>query len=44
MAQPEDFPYTVKSSVEIVCVVGEYVRLKKAGVRYSGLSTGSGAN
>ena len=37
MAQPGDFAYTVKSSVDIVRVVGEYVRLKKAGVRYSGL-------
>ncbi len=38
MAQPGDFAYTVKTSTDIVRVVGEYVRLKKAsGSRYTGL-------
>jgi DNA primase len=32
-----DFAKQVKASVDIVHVVGEYVRLKKQGVRYSGL-------
>src|SRR5260221_1434701 len=38
MAQPGDFAYTVKTSVDIVRVVGEYVRLKRqSGSRYAGL-------
>ncbi len=38
MAQPGDFAYTVKTSVDIVRVVGEYVRLKRqSGSRYLGL-------
>jgi DNA primase len=32
-----DFVKHVKASVDIVNVIGEYVRLKKQGVRYSGL-------
>jgi DNA primase len=32
-----DFAKQVKASVDIVNIVGEYVRLKKQGVRYSGL-------
>lgn len=38
MAHPGDFAYTVKTSVDIVRVVGEQVRLKKSsGTRYMGL-------
>lgn len=37
MAQPGDFAYTVKTSVDIVRVIGDYVRLKKVGARYVGL-------
>src|SRR5947208_3409764 len=38
MAQPGDFAYTVKNSVDIVRAVGEYVRLKRSsGSRYVGL-------
>jgi DNA primase len=38
MAQPGDFAYTVKTSVDIVRVIGEYVRLKRAsGTSYKGL-------
>ena len=38
MAQPGDFAYTVKTSVDIIRVVGEYVRLKRqSGSRYIGL-------
>src|ERR1700693_3320050 len=38
MAQPGDFAYTVKTSVDIIRVVGEYVRLKRqSGSKYLGL-------
>ena len=38
MANPGDFAYTVKQQADIVRVVGEYVKLKKAGSQnYSGL-------
>ncbi len=38
MAQPGDFAYTVKTSTDIVRIVSDYVRLKKAsGSRYMGL-------
>jgi DNA primase len=38
MANPGDFAYTVKQQVDIVRIVGEYVRLKKAGAQnYAGL-------
>jgi DNA primase len=38
MAQPGDFAYTVKTSVDIVRVIGEYVRLKRrSGSNYLGL-------
>src|SRR5260370_29509746 len=38
MANPGDFAYTVKTSTDIVRVIGEYVRLKRAsGSRYTGL-------
>jgi hypothetical protein len=38
MAQPGDFAYTVKTSVDIVRVIGEYVRLKRrSGSNYAGL-------
>lgn len=38
MAQPGDFAYQVKNSTDIVRVIGDYVRLKKAGgARYMGL-------
>ncbi len=38
MANPGDFAYTVKLQTDIVRIVGEYVKLKKAGAQnYSGL-------
>jgi DNA primase len=38
MANPGDFAYTVKQQADIVRIVGEYVRLKKAGAQnYAGL-------
>src|SRR5258707_9835138 len=40
MANPGDFAYTVKQQADIVRIVGDYVRLKKAGAQnYSGLCT-----
>jgi DNA primase len=38
MANPGDFAYTVKQQADIVRIVGEYIKLKKAGAQnYSGL-------
>ncbi len=38
MANPGDFAYTVKQQADIVRIVGEYVKLRKAGAQnYSGL-------
>jgi len=38
MANPGDFAYTLKEQADIVRIVGDYVRLKKAGAQnYSGL-------
>ncbi|HKW68905.1 MAG TPA: DNA primase, partial [Terriglobales bacterium] len=38
MANPGDFAYTVKQQADIIRIVGEYVRLKKAGAQnYAGL-------
>src|SRR5579864_9249598 len=38
MANPGDFAYTLKQQADLVRVVGEYVKLKKAGAQnYSGL-------
>jgi DNA primase len=38
MANPGDFAYTVKQQADIVRIIGEYVKLKKAGAQnYSGL-------
>jgi DNA primase len=38
MANPGDFAYTVKQQVDIVRIIGDYVKLKKAGAQnYSGL-------
>jgi len=38
MANPGDFAYTVKQQVDIVRIVGDYIKLKKAGAQnYSGL-------
>jgi DNA primase len=38
MANPGDFAYTVKQEADIVRIIGDYVKLKKAGVQnYSGL-------
>src|SRR5215469_13560055 len=38
MANPGDFAYTVRQQTDIVRIVGEFVRLKKAGAQnYSGL-------
>ena len=38
MANPGDFAYTLKQQADIIRVVGEYVKLKKAGAQnYSGL-------
>src|SRR5262245_48481891 len=38
MANPGDFAYTLKQQADILRIVGEYVKLKKAGAQnYSGL-------
>jgi len=38
MANPGDFAYTVKQQADVVRIVGDYVKLKKAGAQnYSGL-------
>ena len=38
MANPGDFAYTVKQQADIVRIIGDYIKLKKAGVQnYSGL-------
>src|SRR5215469_16429658 len=38
MANPGDFAYTVKQQADIVRIIGDYVKLKKAGAQnYSGL-------
>ena len=38
MANPGDFAYTVKQQADIVRIVGDYIKLKKAGAQnYSGL-------
>src|SRR5208337_70046 len=38
MANPGDFAYTLKEQADIVRIIGEYVRLKRAGAQnYSGL-------
>jgi DNA primase len=38
MANPGDFAYTLKQQVDIVRIVGDYIKLKKAGAQnYSGL-------
>ena len=38
MANPGDFAYTVKQQVDIVRIIGDYVKLKKAGAQnYAGL-------
>jgi DNA primase len=38
MANPGDFAYTVKQQAEIVRIIGDYIKLKKAGAQnYSGL-------
>ncbi len=38
MANPGDFAYTVKQTADIVRIIGDYVKLKKAGAQnYSGL-------
>jgi DNA primase len=38
MANPGDFAYTVKQQADIVRIVGDYIKLKKAGAKnYSGL-------
>src|SRR6478752_1900871 len=38
MANPGDFAYTVKQQADIVCIVGDYIKLKKAGAQnFSGL-------
>ena len=38
MANPGDFAYTVKQQADIVRIIGDYIKLKKAGAQnYSGL-------
>jgi DNA primase len=37
MANPGDFAYTVKQQADIVRVIGDYVKLRKAGANYIGL-------
>src|ERR1035438_642971 len=38
MANPGDFAYTVKQQADIVRIIGDYIKLKKAGTQnYSGL-------
>src|SRR6478609_10825542 len=38
MANPGDFAYTLKQQADIVRIVGDYIKLKKAGAQnYSGL-------
>src|SRR5215472_10772729 len=38
MANPGDFAYTVKQQADIVRIIGDYVKLKKAGAQnYAGL-------
>jgi hypothetical protein len=34
MANPGDFAYTVKQQADIVRVIGDYVKLRKAGANY----------
>ena len=44
MANPGDFAYTVKQQADIVRVIGEYVKLRKAGANYIGLCPFHGEN
>ena len=38
MANPGDFAYTVKQQADIVRIIGDYIKLKKAGAQnFSGL-------
>src|SRR3974390_2008221 len=38
MANPGDFAYTIKQQADIVRIIGDYIKLKKAGAQnYSGL-------